>query len=319
MEHIPRHPVVLLAFNRPDFTAQVFERIRQWKPRHLVLVVDGPRSDHPEDVHLVDRVKEIIRNVDWPCQVTEDFASQNLGLKKRISSGLSSVFRFYDAAIILEDDCVPDLTFFAYVDELLDRYRDDQRVGIIGGTSRLRGKRASEYSYDFSDDVRIWGWATWARTWNEFISSGNLEASWDRESRHRIIQSFPPGPRRRGIARQVAKAAVLDSWALPFAIHCRASSYLSIVPEHNVVENIGFGARSTHTTFEDYVSRVETSALEFPLRHPPQVAHNPDVDRLENLMDARERVLYPLLHPWDTLGRFFRYALRRFASPAPRA
>ena len=311
MDKVPQFPVVLIAFNRPDLTAEVFERIRQWKPQELVLIVDGPRRGHSDDPDLVDRVKDIVRQVDWPCSVTEDFADINLGLKPRISSGLTRVFATHDAAIIVEDDCVPDLSFFPFAEELLARYADDPRVGLIGGTSRLRGKRASKYSYDFSDDVRIWGWATWARTWNGFIASGDLDATWDTERIDRIVRGFPHGPRRRALASMMDKAAELDSWALPFAIHCRSEQYLSAVPEVNLVENIGFGARSTHTIFEDYVAEVEASSLTFPLRHPSFVAHNREVDRLENAMDARVRVLYPLAHPFNVAGRLLRFVRTR--------
>lgn len=307
----PQFPVVLIAFNRPDLTAQVFQRIRQWKPRELVLIIDGPRKGHSEDSGLVARVKDIVLQVDWPCSVTEDFADTNLGLKRRISSGLTRVFATHEAAIILEDDCVPDLSFFPFAEELLARCADEPRVGLIGGTSRLRGKRASKYSYDFSDDVRIWGWATWARTWNGFIASGDLDATWDTETKDRMVRSFPLGPRRRAMASMMDKAAELDSWALPFAIHCRTQQYLSAVPEVNLVENIGFGARSTHTTFEDYVAEVEASSLTFPLRHPSVIAHNPEVDRLENAMDARVRLLYPLAHPLNVAGRLVRYLMTR--------
>ena len=311
MEGVPQFPVVLIAFNRPDLTARVFERIREWKPRELVFVVDGPRQGNSLDGDLVAQVQDVIRQVDWPCSVTEDFADTNLGLKQRISNGLTGVFATHEAAIILEDDCVPDLSFFHYAEELLAMYADEPRVGLIGGTSRLRGKRASKYSYDFSDDVRIWGWATWARTWNGFIASGDLGATWDTETKDRMVRSFPQGPRRRAIASMMDKATELDSWALPFAIHCRSQQYLSVVPEVNLVENIGFGARSTHTTFEDYVAEVKASSLTFPLRHPIVVAHNPEVDRLENAMDARVRLLYPLAHPLNVAGRLVRYLMTR--------
>lgn len=307
----PQFPVVLIAFNRPDLTAQVFERIRHWKPQELVLIVDGPREGHNEDHELVAHVKDIVRQVDWPCSVTEDFADINLGLKQRISSGLTGVFATHDAAIIVEDDCVPDLSFFPFAEELLARYADEPRVGLIGGTSRLRGRRASKDSYDFSDDVRIWGWATWARTWNGFIASGDLDATWDTETKERMVRSFPQGPRRRAIASMMDKATELDSWALPFAIHCRTHQYLSAVPEVNLVENVGFGARSTHTMFEDYVSEVKASSVTFPLRHPSVIAHNPEVDRLENAMDARVRLLYPLAHPLNVAGRLVRYLMTR--------
>jgi hypothetical protein len=311
MESTSRYPVVLLAFNRPDLTAKVFKTIRAWKPRELHLVVDGPRPGNPLDEDLVAQVKKVISVVDWPCEVHEHFADSNMGLKARISSGLSRVFDQSEAAIILEDDCVPDPSFFSYCDELLHRYRETPEVGIIGGSSRLRGSRASTYSYDFSSDLRIWGWATWARTWTGFVDSGDLDASWSENEREEIVARFPTGPRRASMSRMLSQAAQLDSWALPFAVHFKRRGYLSTVPEVNLVENVGFGARSTHTTFEDYVAQLPSQPLPFPLRHPPVVMENPEVDRLESARDRSERWRYPLRHPVDTLGRFLRYGARR--------
>lgn len=311
MESIPRHPVVLLAFNRPDLTAQVFERIRASQPSQLHLVIDGPRPGHVNDRDLIDDVKDIVSRVDWPCEVHRDFAESNMGLKARISSGLSRVFEDSEAAIILEDDCVPDDSFFPYCNELLSRYGDNPEVGIISGSSRLRSSRASTYSYDFSSDMRIWGWATWSRTWRGFIDSGDLEASWSDSEIHDLLAQFPAGPRRRAMASMLARASELDSWALPFAIHFKARRYLSAVPEVNLVENVGFGARSTHTNFEDYVAQVSAEAIPFPLRHPPRVVENPEVDRLESMRDRAEWWQYPIRHPLDTLSRFIRYLLSR--------
>lgn len=311
MESTPRYPVVLLAFNRPDLTAQVFEKIRGWKPTELHLVVDGPRPGNPADRALVAEVRDVVSAVDWSCHVHEDFAESNMGLKARITSGLSRVFENSEAAIILEDDCVPDSTFFAYCDELLHRYHGAPEVGVIGGSSRLRGSRASDYSYDFSSDLRIWGWATWSRTWKGFIESGDLDASWSAIEREKILTRFPAGPRRTAMSAMLSQATELDSWALPFAVHFKSRGYLSTVPEVNLVENVGFGARSTHTTFEDYVAQLHSQPLAFPLRHPPVVAENSEVDRLESARDRAEWWRYPLHHPLDTLGRFWRYGLRR--------
>lgn len=307
-------PVVLLCFNRPDITARVFRAIREARPAQLFVIMDGPRDTHPEDVALVEATADVVAAVDWPCDVVTDRAAKNLGLKKRISSGLDFVFSRTDRAIILEDDCVPHPSFFPFMTELLSRYDNDNRVGILSGSSRLRGHRVGPYSYDFSNDVRIWGWATWARTWNTFSESGDLDARWTPARQREILQAIPAGARKTALATMLQKAETLDSWALPFAVHCQARGYLSVVPEVNLVENIGFGARSTHTTFEDFVSQVPTEQITFPLRHPEVVAHNPAVDDTESRLDARQWWLYPLRHPIDVTGRVVRYLWHRFGS-----
>ncbi len=305
-------PVVLLCFNRPDMTARVFSAIRAAAPAELYLVMDGPRTNVPDDDRLVAETNEVISAVDWPCTVVTDFAPRNLGLKKRISSGLDFVFSHTTHAIILEDDCVPDPSFFPFMTELLVRYHDDARVGILGGSSRLRGNRVSGYSYDFSRDVRIWGWATWARTWTNFSRSGDLDAQWSAVQQQEILSVIPAGARRQAMSSMLAKATELDSWALPFAVHCQKQGYLSVVPEVNLVENVGFGARSTHTTFEDFVSQIPATPISFPLRHPEAVVHNPAVDDMESRLDAREWWAYPLRHPLDVAGRVARYLWHRF-------
>jgi hypothetical protein len=234
-----------------------------------------------------------------------------------VSSGLTEVFSKVPEAIILEDDCLPDPTFFQYATELLERYREDSRVGVISGSSRLRGKRVSPYSYDFSADVRIWGWATWARTWNPFIDAGDLDAVWSSDDVESVVASLPSGARRGSVRTMMSKAGELDSWAMPFVVHCLRRAYANPVPANNLVTNIGFGSLSTHTKFESFVAEVPASAMTFPMEHPPEVVINRALDQWESRRDRWETFRYPLAHPFDTAGRLLRYGrtlLRREAS-----
>ena len=309
-------PVVLFAFNRPDLTARVFEVVRAIKPPKIFLIMDGPRTGISEDQELVARTSAVLEAVDWECEVVRDYATNNLGLKRRITSGLDLVFATCDSAIILEDDCVVDPSFFAFCSELLERYESDSRVGIIGGSSRLRGQWISDSSYGFSRDIRIWGWATWARVWHEFSSSGDLDAAWDPAEQEEILGQLPPGPRRRSFRSMLEKAAKLDSWALPFAVHFMVRGYLSVVPQNNLVENIGFGNLSTHTKFEDFVAQVPPEGIPFPLVHPARVQHDSQIDSLESKLDAREWIVYPLLHPFDVAARVMRFIVHKLGGSA---
>jgi hypothetical protein len=295
----------------------VFEQIRRAQPPQLFLVMDGPRNTKPGDADQVARTRELAEQVDWDCTVTRIYSDVNLGLKKRVSSGLTEVFSKVPEAIILEDDCLPDPTFFPYATELLERYREDPRVGVISGSSRLRGKRVGPYSYDFSADVRIWGWATWARTWNPFIDAGDLHGVWSSDDVESVVASLPSGARRSSVRTMMSKAAELDSWAMPFVVHCLRRAYANPVPANNLVTNIGFGSLSTHTKFESYVAEVPASAMTFPMGHPPEVVINRALDQWESRRDRWETFRYPLAHPFDTAGRLLRYGrtlLRREAS-----
>ena len=130
-------PVALLLFRRSEETARVFERIRQARPRKLFLIADGPRPGNQEEARSCEAARAVVERVDWPCDVVRDFAEENLGLKRRIPSGLDRVFGEVEEAIVLEDDCLPHPSFFPYCEELLDRYRDDERIVHIAGSQLL--------------------------------------------------------------------------------------------------------------------------------------------------------------------------------------
>ena len=177
-------PVALFAFNRPQQTRAVFAAIRVAQPQHLLLVMDGPRGDRPAEAELCAEVRNIISAVDWPCQVRTNFSATNLGCKRRVSSAVQWVFEQVPEAIILEDDCLPHPTFFRFCDELIKKYRDDNRVGLISGDNFLEGRARTPYSYYFTRHTHIWGWASWRRamrnydvampTWPEIKEGGWL-------------------------------------------------------------------------------------------------------------------------------------------------
>ncbi|MEN2383889.1 MAG: hypothetical protein KA716_33360 [Gloeotrichia echinulata DEX184] len=149
-------PIGFFIFNRPDLTAQVFEAIRQTKPHKLLVVADGPRF--PEEEEKCLKTREVIKSVDWDCEVLTNFSEINLGCKYRVYSGLDWVFSQVEEAIILEDDCLPTPSFFYFCQTLLQRYRDDERVMHISGNNFQFGQSRTPYSYYFSKYNHIWGW-----------------------------------------------------------------------------------------------------------------------------------------------------------------
>ena len=300
-------PVVLMGYRRPEMTARVLDAIRAAEPSELFLVMDGPKPDNWEDQRAVEATRAVVEAIDWDARVHRIFADKNMGLKARVSTGLDQVFERTERAIILEDDCLPSADFFRFTTELLDRYADKESVGLISGSSRLRGRSVSDSSYDFSADVRIWGWATWARTWQGFSGSGDLEKQWSPDEREALVAQFPTGARRKAMRSMLSGAGSLDSWALPFVAHCVGEGLLNPVPAKNLVTNIGLGESSTHTRFESWVAYQDFESLDFPLVHPPEVAVNPHLDALESSLDARELWAYPLRHPVEALRRVLRY------------
>jgi hypothetical protein len=299
-------PVALIMFNRPDLTERVAQKIVAAKPRALYLIADGPRPGMLEDAELCDQTRDVVLSLPWECPVHTLFADENLGLRARVSSGLDWLFSQEDDAIIMEDDCLADGSFFTYATELLERYKNEPRVGVISGNNFLRGKRVSDDSYFFSSDVRIWGWATWARVWTDFSKAG-LDYPWPLDEARAVVQSIPSPGRRKALLRDAVRAHRINSWALPFVLHSARRGYLSAVPAVNLVTNVGFGARSTHTKFESFTAEVGIEPIDFPLVHPQNIQPNSRAGAIEVALARWQWVRFPLTHPLAFLGRVVRY------------
>jgi hypothetical protein len=304
-------PVALIFYNRPHTTQLVIDRLRALEPRQMFLIQDGPRLGHPNDAEGVEQARAVAESIDWDCQITRIYAAENMGLKARVSSGLDEVFRTVDRAIILEDDCVPDASFFPYATELLERYANDERVGTISGNNFLRGKSVTDNSYYFTRDVRIWGWATWRRVWTDFSDNG-LNHQWSPVDAKQALEGFPSKARKKTLLAMAANSHQLNSWALPLVLHCQRRGYLSAAPVVNLVANVGFGRGSTHTIFEDFTVDIAEERLSFPLRHPDHIVSNSLAGDLEALLFRREWLTFPVRHPIDFTGRIFRYLKHRF-------
>ena len=245
----------------------------------------------------------------WGGKVHTLFSDSNLGLKNGVMSGLDWVFENEDRAIILEDDCLPELSFFRFATELLERYAHDHRVGMISGNNFLRGRRLDAHSYFFTSDARIWGWATWRRTWQAF-SEQSARKKWTTEEVGALAAQLPAGYRRHSLTTTARKINSLDTWDVGFLLHCLSQNYLNVTPARNLVTNIGFGRGATHTRFESFTAEVPSEQLAFPLDHPESVTEAVGAGWNESRALWSRRVLFPLAHPIDLVGRIIRYLSR---------
>lgn len=275
-----RTPIALLIFARPDTTERVFAAIRQGKPATLFVIADGPRPGYPDDPQRCARARAIIERVDWPCTVRTDYAETNLGHRKRVSSGLDWVFSATEEAIILEDDCVPDATFFRFCDELLEKYRDDERIAQISGINFLLGKKTLPYSYDFSRTPYTWGWATWRRAWRHYDATMHLWPLLRDEGR--LPDVFGDARSARALRASYEKIYQGEPriWDYQWSFACYTQSMLSVVPHVNLISNIGFGADASHTLFTGKIAGLPTEPIQFPLVHPPYVLRDSRFERI---------------------------------------
>jgi hypothetical protein len=271
-------PIVFVIFNRPDTTAISFAQIRRLRPLRLFIVADGPRADRLGEADQVARTRDVAMAVDWPCQVTSIFADENMGCGRRVSTGISAAMESVDRLIVLEDDCIADASFFSYSAEMLTRYADDQRVMAVSGNNHQLGRRHSAASYYFSKYPHCWGWATWRRAWKHFDlrvpawpafrDAGGLAAICDSDAEQEYWTEI----------FDKVHAGRSKSWAFPWVLACWMQHGLTVLPEVNLVSNIGFGDDATHTHRKTKVAGLKTQPLG-PIVHPDWVSRNVAADR----------------------------------------
>lgn len=277
-----KHAVVMTIFNRPEDVSLVLDAVRKVKPRKLYVSADGPRQGNERDIERVAAARAVIETVDWECEVVKIYSDVNMGCKNRSASGYTAVFEKEEAAIILEDDCVPCPEFFKFCDEVLERYKDDERIMLVSGTNiaqrKLGGFKRGDYSYHFSRLGGIHGWASWRRAWQLF----DLEMTqWSNPVVRTLLLNELGEKLYNNRARPydaiVSGKTTMSSWAYPWSFTRFLHSGLAAVPCVNLVSNIGFTEDSTHTADPNSpTAALPYGELEFPLVHPDFVI--PDIE-----------------------------------------
>jgi len=299
-------PVLFIVFNRPDTTWQVFEAIRKAKPPRLYIAADGPRHEREGERASCEEVRKIASEVDWECDVKTLFRDKNLGCKIAVSEGISWFFEHEDEGIILEDDCLPDQSFFSFCEELLLRYRHDTRIMAISGVNFQKGRKRTEYSYYFSRYFHCWGWATWKRAWKfydrELIAWPEIQKN---GFLYDIANGYEPVVSYWSRIFDKCYAGEIDTWDYQFVLSCWEQSGLIVLPNINLVSNIGFGNKATHTKDNNSAAaNLPRYKIEFPLKHPPYIIRDMVADQYE------EKTHYGIFVP-SLLDRL-RYHVNKF-------
>lgn len=268
-------PVLMVIFNRPDTTRQVFEAVRKIKPPRLYIAADGPREEVFSDRVKCQETRAIVQKVDWDCEVKTLFQKQNLNCGRGPATAFSWFFEHETEGIILEDDCLPSESFFWFCQELLLRYRHDSRIMHIGGNNFLSDwQHDPDYSYYFSQSGYIWGWATWRRAWRRFdfeiksYEEIKSKGYFDKFFLHPLERFY----RLRKFDQTAANRGNIDWWDYQWDYARFVHSGLAIVPQRNLVRNLGFGEGATHTTnHKSNSADMKAMEIAFPLKHPPHV------------------------------------------------
>ena len=240
-------PILFLVFNRPDTTQKVFDSIRSQRPTKLYIAADGPRSGKPNEAEKCNEVRNIVSDIDWDCDVKTLYRAENLGCKVAVSSAISWFFEQEEEGIILEDDCLPDDTFYNYCSLLLEKYRFDDKVMHIGGVNFQNGVKRGKGSYYLSDITHIWGWASWRRAWKHYDVNTSRLNEYLNISHFIKILLLPYFNKMQIINYINTNANKIDTWDHQWAFAIELNRGTNINPNVNLIENIGFGDNATHT------------------------------------------------------------------------
>jgi hypothetical protein len=277
-------PILFLIFNRPNETSEVFNALKIIKPKFLYVACDGPRKSVENDIENVVKTREILDQIDWDCKLKTLYRDTNLGCKTAVSTAISWFFKNVEEGIILEDDCIPDSSFFDYCSELLEYYRSDSRIMHISGLNFLSGPKdllPSEKSYHFSKYAAVWGWATWRRAWQLYDVD---ILNWPKAKEEKLHYNFCFNKREVVVWEDRFDTAYnheIDTWDYQWAYCIFMNNGICVTPNTNLITNIGFNDNATHTFVRDNRSYLAQGTIDFPLTHTLRVVPDYNSDLVE--------------------------------------
>lgn len=275
-------PVLFLIFNRPLTTARVFDTIRQARPSRLYVAADGPRKNMRDEQDHCNASRQIATSIDWPCEIKTLFRESNLGCKVAVSSGIDWFFQHEEEGIILEDDILPQNTFFPLCNELLEKYRNSEEIAMISGCNLIANYLTENKSYFFSRSIHIWGWATWKRAWKHYDVTMKDWPNWEKNDGFKKMgnTSYPFRRHWKKAFHETYHGAI-DTWDYQWVFTCWKCNFLSIIPNINQTLNIGFGSDASHTAYNvpSYLFDSKPETMSLPLNHPPNISRNKKADK----------------------------------------
>lgn len=293
-------PVLFLFFNRPDTARNVFAMIREARPERLFLAADGPRDLQPDEAQLCQRTRESVEAlIDWPCEVHRLYRDKNLGCREAVSSAIDWYFSHVEEGIILEDDTLPDPSFFHFANAMLERYREGDKVMHISGNNHQHGRIRGDGAYYASRFAHSWGWATWRRGWNLYDREmTGFPEHWDAiASRCNLPAAIKDWWHT---ALQNTRTGVVNTWDFQWHYTIMKNDGVCLIPNQNLVTNIGVGASATHMKKKDVASSVRPGCLQ-RFDAPTDL----QIDQAADLFDFRYSVTNNPL-PWRSLREVWR-------------
>lgn len=271
-------PILLIAFNRPNTTKIVFESITRIKPNKLYIAIDGPREGVAEDREKTKEVADIFKKIPWECELHLLIREKNRGCKDSVSSAINWFFENEESGIILEDDCVPNIDFFGFCSELLQKYKNKDEIYMITGDNFQNGICRGEFSYYYSKLTHVWGWATWRRAWKNYDVNMSFWPKFKKSKEYKEIFHIQTARKYFSTIFDAVYNGKIDTWDYQWTACVWYNQGLSVTPNKNLVKNIGFGPEATHTKIETMRSRNQITEKILPLNSPNVIYRNYKAD-----------------------------------------
>jgi len=296
-------PILMLVFNRPDETQRVFDAVKKVKPGRLYVAADGARAHKSTDQLLTSQTRDIFNQIDWPCELKTLYRNNNLGCGPAVNEAITWFFEHEEMGIILEDDCLPSFDFFRFCKTMLNHYKDDEWVMQVCGSNFQRGITRGEASYYFSMHSFIWGWATWRRAWQHYNFNldhiqSDKELNLDYYTSHKGLKRY---------WQQIfmfSKKHVFNTWDYQWGLTILKQKGLSLVPNVNLVTNIGNTDNSTHGSANDTSWTVNQVVCELgEIKHTKEVKVNTDADAYfyDQALKPKNNLLQKVVKTWRYL------------------
>ena len=265
--------ILFIIFNRPNTTQQVFKRIREAQPKRLYVAADGPRNE-TEQLRC-EETRAIVSKIDWDCELHTRFLDENQGCDSHCLQAITWFFENEPEGIVLEDDCLPARSFFGFCSELLEKYRNDNRIGHITGGNYQFGEKRGNGSYYFSNLTNVGGWAGWRRVWQSRLAMGNTFEELEKLDYLSFLPSHAPFHGYWSKVYRVANATEKKGWDFRYAYSNLVNHRLSIIPNCNLICNIGCNDNPTHFVAAYPFADIPLQEMEV-LVHPTFIC--PDIE-----------------------------------------
>jgi hypothetical protein len=275
----------------------VYERIREVKPERLYVAADGAREGRGDELERCKEARAVIEGVDWECEVKTLFRDRNLGCKVAVSEAITWFFEQEEYGIILEDDCLPDPSFFQFCEELLVRYKDDDRIGHISGDCFYPEIFKNGLSYDFCAFAQIWGWASWRRVWKNYDINFKYweQAQNDKRKINNLFQNLKEKIYFSSFISDAISGRSMNTWDAQYLFMLRTQNQLSVYPSVNLITNIGLNNQyATNTQKSSTKGSIRNGTIKFPLTHPEYIMSNKTINNIisSNFFSIRRTIRY---------------------------